>query len=445
MVDYLGKKLAKSLLKIEAKSKIDEDTINSVLREIKLSFLESDVNYKVTRDFIKNVKAKIEQEEIIKKLKPSHQVISIIHSELIKILGNSTKTIEQKTKILNILMIGLQGSGKTTTCVKIANYLKHHQNKKVLLIACDTYRSAAIDQLVKFAKTVNIDVYSEKDSNPLDIAKNALKHSKKHDYDINIFDTAGRTTVNEKLMDELVNLKQITKPDEIIFIIDALTGQDTYNVYQAFDNKIKITGTILTKFDSETRSGSAFTISYLAKSPIYFVGTGEKISDISKFHPDRLADRIMGKGDIITLVEKTKAAIDPKSAKKAISRILSGKFDLEDLIQQLEQVNKMGSLKGIFKLLPKSKMMPKISDTQIKAAENKIRTIKILASSMTLKERRNISLLQNQSRKKRIIKGSGLTSKDYDTMVKQIKVAREQTKKLRNVMKFADQGKMPFM
>ena len=433
MVDFLAKKLSSTFLKINNTKKFSEKDINIVLREIKFAMLESDVNIRVVRIFLDDVKNEIFKENVIKKINPQNQIIAIIQKKLIKILGNNSTEININKKPIYIMIVGLQGSGKTTSCAKIANYYSVKKNKKVLVVGCDVRRPAAAEQLEKLILPVkNCDFFYQNKAKVETIVKKSLKICNSEKHDIVIFDTAGRNFSNEEDLNEITKLKKIIKPKEIIFVVDALAGQSIYDTVLKFNNALSLTGVILSKFDSESKSGAAFTIVNSYKLPIYFVGTGERIKDLDLYHPDRLAERILGKGDILTLVEKAKESIDEKSSKKMLNRILNGNFNLNDLIKQLNQIKKIGSIKSILKMMPGGN---KIDNSKIEKTKSILNKIKVLSNSMTNNERENISLLTQPKRKSRIIKGSGSSEFNYNLMLKQITEMKKNFKKIREMMK----------
>lgn len=435
MLDYLGKRLQKSMSKMKAKSTLSEEDILAITREIKMSLLEADVNLIVVKQFIKSVKEKAIGSEIVGKLNPSQQMVKIVKEELVDVLGGETKKVNLDGKPPIIMMTGLQGSGKTTTTAKLVKYfMKKNGIEKPLMVAADIYRPAAIEQLKTLGKELQIDVFSKgTDVDPRDIAKEAVSKAKKENYDLVIIDTAGRLSIDEKLMEELYDIKKIVNPHEIIFVADALSGQDIINVAGAFNTKLNITGSIITKLDSDARGGAALSIKKLLNIPIKFIGTGEKVSNIDLFHPDRMADRILGMGDVLTLIEKAEDVLDEKKTKRMINRMSTGRFDLNDLMDQLDQMKKMGKMSKLIKMIPG--MQGKISEDRIDNAERKFELYSIIISSMTNQERKNPKLLKVSSRKERIMKGSGRTAQEYNALVNEFERMSKQMKEMSKKLK----------
>ncbi|WP_322962005.1 signal recognition particle protein [Mycoplasmopsis cynos] len=437
MLGFLEKRIQKTLDKVSKKINLSEADILEVTRDIKLALLEADVNLKVVKEFINNVKEKALNDPNLKKLNPSQYFIKILHEELVNILGGKSNELKVDKRPYVIMMCGLQGSGKTTSTAKIAYFLK---KKKIinnpLVVAADIYRPAAVDQLITLAKGIQIDYYEEGVDVSVDqIVTNALNRAKENNNDLIIIDTAGRLSIDEPLMDELLRVKKISHPDEIFFVADALSGQDIINVAQTFHDKLKLTGTIINKLDSDARGGAALSLRYILNIPIKFIGTGEKVSNLDIFHPDRMADRILGMGDVLSLIEKAQDVIDEDKATKMIYKMFSAEFTLDDLLEQIMQVKNMGKFGKILKMLP-GNLASKINQDQIDKAEEKMYYFQILMSSMTIKERKNPKLLRQNSRKERILKGSGRTAQefnkllaDYDAMVKRMS---EMGKKLKN-------------
>lgn len=432
--------VTKNMKKKLENSTIKEEDISEVLKQIRISLLDADVNLKVTKDFIKNIREKAVGTMIDIGKKPDEVFLSIIREELIDILGSETSSINYKTNPLKIMMVGLQGSGKTTTAGKLANFLKTKQNKKPMLVACDVYRPAAIDQLQTLSKEVNVDFYQEGNQNPVKISKNALLQSHKNKNDAIIFDTAGRLQTNKELMDELVKIKKEVNPDEILLVVDAMAGQDVINVAEEFNKTLNLTGIVITKLDSEARAGAALSLRSILDVPIKLTGIGERMGSLDIFHPDRIADKILGYGDILTLAEKASDAIDEKTAKKSLQKMLSGKMDLEDLLMQMEQITKMGSIGSMMNMLPN--MQGKLSDEKVFEIENKIKIWKVLLSSMTLKERRNPHLIKkNPNRRTRIIKGSGRKPDELNKMLSEWEKGKSRMEEIGRQIK---KGKNPF-
>ena len=435
MLDFLGKRLQKSMSKMKAKTTLSEADILQVTREIKMSLLEADVNLMVVKQFIKSVKEKAIGAEIVGKLNAQQQMIKIVKDELVKTLGTTATPIEINKKPFVILMTGLQGSGKTTTTAKLVKYfMKKHDIKKPMMVAADVYRPAAVDQLKTLGKELVIDVYENgTKETPVKIVTDALKKAKKDEYDFVIVDTAGRLSIDEELMKELVNIKKVAKPQEIFFVADALSGQDIINVAKTFDDNLSLTGSIITKLDSDARGGAALSIRQMLNIPIRFAGTGEKVSNLELFHPDRMADRILGMGDMLTLIENASEVIDEKKSKKMMNRMISGRFDLDDLMDQLNQMKKMGKMSKIIKMIPG--MAGKIDESKMSSAEKKFSLFEIIISSMTKKERKNPKLLKQNTRKQRIMKGSGRNAQEYNSLVNEFDRMAKQMKQMAKQMK----------
>ncbi|WP_322910806.1 signal recognition particle protein [Mycoplasmopsis felis] len=418
MLDFLEKRMQKTIEKISKKITLNEADILEIMRDIKLALLEADVNLQVVKEFISKVKEKALEEKIVGKLNPSQHFIKILHNELVSILGSKTQELNIDKKPYIILMIGLQGSGKTTATAKLAYYFKKKKIiQKPLVVAADIYRPAAVEQLVTLAKGIQIDYYEQGVNSPVnDIINNALIKAKENNNDLIIIDTAGRLSIDEPLMNELKEVKKISKPDEILFVADSLSGQDIINVAKTFNENLKLTGTIITKLDSDARGGAALSLRYILNIPIRFIGTGEKVSNLDLFHPERMADRILGMGDVMSLIEKAQDVIDEDKATKMVHKMFSGDFTLDDLLEQIKQVKNLGKFSKILKMLP-GNLSSKITEDQIDKAEEKMYVFQILMSSMTKRERMNPKLLKQASRKERILKGSGRTAQEYNKLI----------------------------
>ncbi|WP_406614004.1 signal recognition particle protein [Mycoplasma corogypsi] len=441
MLGFLEKKLQKSLAQMAKKTTLNEADILEITREVKIALLEADVNLKVVKSFITNVKEKALSSEIIGKLNPSDQMLKIFHEELVSILGGKAKDIKLEKKPTVIMMVGLQGSGKTTATAKLAYYLrKKKMVEKPLVVAADIYRPAAVDQLVTLAKSIQIDYYEEGVSSPVEqIVNNAIEHGKENGNDLIIIDTAGRLSIDEKLMTELENVKAIAKPSEILFVADALSGQDIINVAETFNDKLKLSGTIITKLDSDARGGAALSLRYILNLPIKFIGTGEKVSNLDLFHPERMADRILGMGDVMSLIEKAQDVIDADKAQNIVERMFTGEYTLDDLMEQIKQMKTLGKFSKILKMLP-GNLSSKVSEDQIEKAEEKMKLYQILISSMTARERKNPKLLKQASRKERILKGSGRTAQEYNKLLSDYD---GMVKRMSEMVKNIKAGKMP--
>ena len=435
MFESLSDRLQDIAHKIKGYGKITEDNIAPMMREIRLSLLEADVNYKVVKEFTNNVKEKALGEEVNKSLNPGDLFVKIVRDELQELLGGDSAPLVIDKKPTITMLVGLQGSGKTTTIGKLANFLRKKHSKKPLLVACDVYRPAAIDQLKQIGKELNIEVYSEGKGNPVEISKNAIKYANDNGFDYILIDTAGRLHIDNELMDELKNISSEIKPHETLLVIDSMMGQDAINVITGFNEALSLTGVILTKLDGDTRGGVALSVRHLTNIPIKFIGVSEKMDGLTEFHPDRMADRIIGMGDVISLVEKVQDEIDEEEAMKAAKKMTKGNFDLEDFLGQLNQIKKLGPLENLIKLLPGAK---KMGLNDVKVDPKQMAHIEAIVLSMTPEERHNPDIIK-ASRKQRIAKGCGLTVTDVNKLLTQF----EEMKKM---MKMIGKGnfKMPF-
>lgn len=435
MFENLSDRLQDVVHKIKGYGKITEENISEMMREIRLSLLEADVNYKVVKEFTNNVKEKALGEEVNKSLNPGELFVKIVKDELTELLGGENTPLNISGNPATLMLVGLQGSGKTTTIGKLANYLRKNNKKKPLLVACDVYRPAAIDQLKQIGKELNIEVYSEGKGNPVKISKNGIKYAKDNGYDYVLIDTAGRLQIDESLMDELDNIQKEVNPDETILVIDSMMGQDAINVINGFNDKIKLSGVILTKLDGDTRGGVALSVKHLTNLPIKFIGVSEKMDGLTPFYPERMASRILGMGDILSIVEQVQSEIDEKEAEKTAKKMMKGNFDLEDFLNQLNQIKKLGPLENLLKLLPGAK---KMGLNNVNIDPKIMKRTEAIVLSMTPEERRDPSILK-ASRKKRIADGSGTTVTDVNKLLNQF----EEMKKM---MKMMGNGnfKMPF-
>ena len=445
--EALTEKFSKVIKKIKGESHLTEKNMDDMLKEVRIALLEADVNYKVVRDFVNGVKEKAIGEKVFDKLNPSEMVVKIVRDELVNLLGSDACELTyNKNKPTIILLVGLQGSGKTTTAGKLAYLMKNKLNKKVLLAACDVYRPAAIDQLDQIAKQINVPLINlGTNENPVNIALKAKEEAYNDHYDVLIIDTAGRLQIDEALMEELKNIKEKVIPDEILLLTDAMAGQDSVNVAKKFNEDLALTGAIMSKMDGDSRGGAALSIAHVTVVPIEYIGTGEKISDLDIFHPDRMAERILGMGDVLTLIDKVSENIDEKEAKKSVKKMVDGNFTLDDMLKQMKQVQKLGSLGGLLKLIPG---MPKVNDAQLSAAEKEMKNFEVIINSMTPEERAHPEILKN-SRKVRIAKGSGKTNADVNKVLKkydQMKLMMKQMKGRNGKFNFPTgmNGKMPF-
>ena len=431
MFESLGDRLQNAIHKIKGYGKITEDNISDMMREVRLALLEADVNYKVVKEFTNNVKEKALGEEVASSINPGDLFVKIVKDELTELLGGEAAPLNIKGNPAILMLVGLQGSGKTTTIAKLGRYLRKVNAKKPLLVGCDVYRPAAIDQLKQLGKQLNIEVYEEGKKNPVEIADNAIKYAKENKYDYVLIDTAGRLHIDEELMDELINIKDKVNPQEILLVIDSMMGQDAINVIEGFNNKLPLTGVILTKLDGDTRGGVALSVRHLTNVPIKFVGVSEKMDGLDFFDPERMAGRILGMGDIVSLVEKATEAIDEKEAMNTAKKLQQGKFDLEDFLSTMKQMKKLGPLENLLKLLPGAKNMG-LNNVQVDPKQ--LARIEAIVLSMTPKERRNPDIIK-ASRKTRIAKGSGTSVQEVNRLLQQF----DQMKKL---MKQMTSGKM---
>jgi len=434
MFENLGDRLSNVVSKIKGYGKITEENISEITRELRLALLEADVNYQVVKEFINNVKEKALGEEVSSSLKPSEVFVKIVKDELVDLLGGEKKELETKANPSILMLVGLQGSGKTTTLGKLALLLRKKYNKKPLLVACDVYRPAAIDQLKQIGKELNIEVYEEGKKDPREIVSNALEYAKENGYNYILVDTAGRLHIDTELMDELNDIKEIIHPHEILLVVDSMTGQDAINVITGFNEKLDLTGAVLTKLDGDTKGGVALSVRHLTNVPIKFVGTSEKMDGLEEFYPDRMATRILDMGDLMSMVEKAEDLMDEESIKTA-KKMQSGKFDLEDFLVQFKQIKKLGPLENILKMLPGAKKMG-LNNIQINPKD--IAHIEAIILSMTPYERKHPECLK-ASRKIRIAKGSGRSVEEVNRLLKQFEQMKVMMKQFKN-----GNFKMPF-
>ena len=428
MFENLSDRLQDVVHKIKGYGKITEENISEMMREIRLSLLEADVNYKVVKEFTNNVKEKALGEEVNKSLNPGELFVKIVKDELTELLGGENTPLNISGNPATLMLVGLQGSGKTTTIGKLANYLRKNNKKKPLLVACDVYRPAAIDQLKQIGKELNIEVYSEGKGNPVEISKNGIKYAKDNGYDYVLIDTAGRLQIDESLMDELDNIQKEVNPDETILVIDSMMGQDAINVINGFNDKIKLSGVILTKLDGDTRGGVALSVKHLTNLPIKFIGVSEKMDGLTPFYPERMASRILGMGDILSIVEQVQSEIDEKEAETTAKKMMKGNFDLEDFLNQLNQIKKLGPLENLLKLLPGAK---KMGLNNVNIDPKIMKRTEAIVLSMTPEERRDPSILK-ASRKKRIADGSGTTVTDVNRLLNQFEEMKKMMKMMGN-------------
>lgn len=436
MFENLSEKLDGIISKVKGYGSITEDNISEMVREVRLALLEADVNYKVVGEFVNNVKSSALGEEVAKSLKPGEVFVSILRKELVKLLGSEGSPLIINNNGMTIcLMCGLQGSGKTTTVGKLGNLLRKKYNKKPMFIACDVYRPAAIDQLKTLGKSLDIEVYEEGKGNPVEISKRGIEYAKTKGYDYVLIDTAGRLQIDNELMDELVNIYNEVNPNEVLLVVDAMMGQDAINVINGFNDKLKLTGAILTKMDGNTKGGVALSLRHLTNIPIKMIGDSEKLDGLSEFIPERIADRILGYGDILSIAEKASSVIDEEEAKNAAKKMKKGNFDLEDFLNQLKQIKKLGPLENILKLLPGAR---KMGLNNISIDPKMMARIEAIILSMTPYERKHPEVLK-ATRKQRIAKGSGTSVEEVNRLLKQFEDMKKMMKQFTN-----GNLKMPF-
>ncbi|MEH7222532.1 signal recognition particle protein [Bacillus sp. JJ1566] len=441
----LADRLQGTLQKIRGKGKVSESDVKEMMREVRLALLEADVNFKVVKDFVKRVSERAVGQEVMKSLTPGQQVIKVVQEELTALMGGEqSKLAVAKRPPTVIMMVGLQGAGKTTTTGKLANLLRKKHNRKPLLVAADIYRPAAIDQLQTLGKQLNMPVFSLGDKiSPVEIAKQAIEKAKEEHNDYVIIDTAGRLHIDEELMDELKQVKEVAQPDEIFLVVDAMTGQDAVNVAQSFNDLLGLTGVVLTKLDGDTRGGAALSVKAVTNTPIKFVGLGEKLDALEPFHPERMASRILGMGDVLSLIEKAQASVDEDKAKELEKKFKSMSFTFDDFLEQLAQVRKMGPLDEILGMLPGANKMKGLKNVQVD--DKQIGHVEAIIRSMTKAEREQPEII-NSSRKKRIAKGSGRTVQEVNRLLKQFEDMKKMMKQMTNMTKGKKKGlKFPFM
>lgn len=431
----LSEKLNGVFKRLKGKGKLSESDVKSAMREVRMALLEADVSYGVVKSFVSKVSERCVGEEVLKSLTPAQQVIKIVNEELISLMGDANAKINFPNKPpCVIMMCGLQGCGKTTHSAKLAKYFKEKQGKRPLLVACDVYRPAAIDQLKIVGEKAGVSVFEMGQIDPRKIVKEALKHAKDYGNDLVILDTAGRLHIDEELMNELSDVKKIAEPHEIMLVVDAMTGQDAVNIAESFDKTLGIDSVLLTKLDSDTRGGAALSVLAATGKPIKFVGMGEKLDEFEMFHPERMASRILGMGDVLTLIEKAQATIDEDEAKKLASKVKEKGFDLNDLLDQMKQINKMGSLKSIVGMIPG--IGNAVNNFDEEAGEKSLKQTEAIIQSMTIKEREKPSII-NPQRKRRIAAGSGTKVEDVNRLLKQF----EQMQKMMKQFGITGKGK----
>ncbi len=440
----LADRLQNTIQKIKGKGKVTEQDVKEMTREVRLALLEADVNFKVVKDFIKKVKERAIGQEVMESLTPGQQVIKVVKEELTELMGGDESKIAVADKPPTvIMMVGLQGAGKTTTTGKLANLLRKKYNRKPLLVAADVYRPAAIDQLETLGKQLDMPVYSEgTDANPVDIANKAMEHAKEEHLDYVLIDTAGRLHVDNELMDELIQIKQNVNPDEVFLVVDSMTGQDAVNVAESFNEQLDISGVVLTKLDGDTRGGAALSIKAVTEKPIKFAGMGEKLDQIEVFHPERMASRILGMGDVLSLIEKAQDNVDEKKAKELEEKMRSASFTFDDFLEQMGQVKNMGPLDELIDMIPGANKMKGLKNVDFD--EKQISHVEAIIQSMTAKERQDPSVI-NAGRRKRIAKGSGRSVSEVNRLLKQFEEMKKMMKQMSNMQqgKKGKKGKKP--
>ncbi|MBO6144582.1 MAG: signal recognition particle protein [Prevotella sp.] len=437
MFENLSDRLERSFKILKGEGKITEINVAETLKDVRKALLDADVNYKVAKQFTDTVKQKAMGMNVLTAIKPSQLMVKIVHDELADLMGGKAVELKLEGRPAIVLMSGLQGSGKTTFSGKLANMLKQRQHKSPLLVACDVYRPAAIQQLHVVGESVGVPVYSEPDNkNVVEIAQNAIREAKQKNYNVVIIDTAGRLAVDEEMMTEIATLKEAVQPDETLFVVDSMTGQDAVNTAKEFNDRLDFDGVVLTKLDGDTRGGAALSIRTVVTKPIKFVGTGEKMEAIDVFHPERMADRILGMGDVVSLVERAQMQFDEEEAKRLEKKIKKNKFDFDDFMGQIQQIKKMGNIKDLASMIPG--VGKAIKDVDID--DNAFKGIEAIINSMTPKERQNPDII-NQSRRLRIAKGSGTKIEDVNRLMKQF----DQTRKVMRMVTGAGSSKMAQM
>ncbi|KIL80551.1 signal recognition particle protein [Bacillus badius] len=439
----LADRLQNTMQKIRGKGKVTEADVKEMMREVRLALLEADVNFKVVKNFVKKVSERSVGQEVMKSLTPGQQVIKVVKEELTELMGGEQSQIAvAKRSPTVIMMVGLQGAGKTTTTGKLANLLRKRYNRKPLLVAADIYRPAAIKQLETLGKQLNMPVFSLGDQvSPVEIAKQAIEQAKADHHDYVLIDTAGRLHVDEDLMGELKDIKELTNPDEIFLVVDAMTGQDAVNVAQSFNDQLGVTGVILTKLDGDTRGGAALSIRAVTEKPIKFAGMGEKLDALEPFHPERMASRILGMGDVLTLIEKAQTNVDSEKAKELEQKMRTMSFTFDDFLEQLGQVRSMGPLDEIIKMLPGANKIKGLNNVQVD--EKQISHIEAIIQSMTSEEKQHPEIISS-GRKKRIAKGSGTSIQEVNRLLKQFEEMKKMMKQMSGMQQKGKKKGMPF-
>ncbi|MEC3638488.1 signal recognition particle protein [Bacillus halotolerans] len=441
----LADRLQQTISKIRGKGKVSEQDVKEMMREVRLALLEADVNFKVVKDFVKKVSERAVGQDVMKSLTPGQQVIKVVKEELTELMGGEeSKIAVAKRPPTVIMMVGLQGAGKTTTSGKLANLLRKKHNRKPMLVAADIYRPAAIKQLETLGKQLDMPVFSLGDQvSPVEIAKQAIEKAKEEHYDYVILDTAGRLHIDHELMDELTQVKEIANPEEIFLVVDSMTGQDAVNVAKSFNEQLGLTGVVLTKLDGDTRGGAALSIRAVTNTPIKFAGLGEKLDALEAFHPERMASRILGMGDVLTLIEKAQATVDEDKAKELEQKMRTMSFTLDDFLEQLGQVRNMGPLDELLQMMPGASKMKGLKNIQVD--EKQLNHVEAIIKSMTVLEKEQPDII-NASRRKRIAKGSGTSVQEVNRLLKQFDEMKKMMKQMTNMSKGKKKGfKLPFM
>jgi len=444
----LSERLQNTLQKIRGKGKVTEADVKEMMREVRLALLEADVNFKVVKEFISKVNERAVGQEVLKSLTPGQQVIKVVNEELTALMGGEQSKIAVANRPPTVvMMVGLQGAGKTTTTAKLANHLRKKHNRNPMLVACDIYRPAAIKQLETLGKQLNMPVFSLGDKvSPVEIVKAALEKAKEDHHDYVLLDTAGRLHIDETLMDELRQMKEVAKPDEILLVVDAMTGQDAVNVAESFNEQLDVTGVVLTKLDGDTRGGAALSVKAVTNKPIKFAGMGEKIDQLEPFHPERMASRILGMGDVLTLIEKAQANVDEEKARELERKMRNMEITFDDFLEQLQQVRSMGPLDELLGMIPGFNKVKGMKNLQVD--DKQINHIEAIVRSMTKAERDDPSIM-NASRKRRIAKGSGTTIQEVNRLLKQFEDMKKMMKQMTGMTKGKKKGKggfkLPFM
>ncbi len=429
MFENLSERLQRAVSNIKSRGVINEDNISDIVREIRLCLLEADVNVKIVKEFIDRVKEKALGEEVRKSIKPGDMFVKILKDELVDLLGGDSAPLEVSKNPTIVMIVGLQGGGKTTSIGKIGNMVRKKHHKKPMFIACDVYRPAAIDQLKSIGKQLNIEVYDEGKGNPVEIAKNGIEYAKSKGYDYILIDTAGRLQIDEELMQELVNIEAATKPHEELLVIDAMMGQDAINVITGFNDKLNLTGCVLTKMDGDTKGGVALSLRHLTNIPIKLIGDSEKLDGISEFYPERIANRILGMGDLLSIIEKTEAELDQDEMMSVTKKMQKGKFDLDDFLTSMKQIKKLGPLENLIKLIPGAS---KMGLNNVNIDPKMMARVEAIVLSMTPEERRNPDIIK-ASRKQRIAAGCGQRVEDVNRLLNQFEDMKKMMKQMKNM------------